>query len=78
MVQEQQIADEEARLDRERKALLNELRQRMAAETALALSEQEKRLGELIGRLQVRASSANVKSVYHPSLQTELVVNTLR
>ena len=47
------MAAEEARLDKERKALLNELRQRMAVETEMALQQQEKQMGELIGRLQV-------------------------
>ena len=53
LLQEAQVAAEEARLDKERKALLNELRQRMAVETEMALQQQEKQMGELIGRLQV-------------------------
>ncbi|XP_056006529.1 trichohyalin-like [Ostrea edulis] len=44
---------EEKRLEDERRAALAALRRRMAAETQEALKEQEKRLGLLIGRLEV-------------------------
>ncbi|XP_061192886.1 trichohyalin-like [Saccostrea echinata] len=47
---------EEKRLEEERKAALAALRRRMAAETQEALHEQEKRLGQLIGRLEVGAA----------------------
>ncbi|XP_062614600.1 trichohyalin-like [Saccostrea cucullata] len=47
---------EEKRLEEERKAALAALRRRMAAETQEALQEQERRLGQLIGRLEVGAA----------------------
>lgn len=45
--------EEEQRLEADRKHALNELCKSMAEETAASLSEQEKQLSVLIGRLQV-------------------------
>ena len=52
-LQEKQIAEEEDRIEDDRKKALAEASERMARETREALSDQEKQIGQLIARLQV-------------------------
>jgi ellis van creveld syndrome protein 1 len=52
-LQLKQIADEERRLEVQREQELQDLRDRLSAETTAALDEQERQLGLLIARLQV-------------------------
>lgn len=53
-LQEKQIKDEEKQLEDMKKKQVDELRRTLAQETADALSEQEKQLGLLIARLEVK------------------------
>lgn len=54
--QDAELQLEEKKLEEDRKKALEGLRRRMALETQEALKDQERRLGQLIGRLEVGAA----------------------
>lgn len=52
-MQQKQIAEEEKKLEEDKKKTMIEFREQLASQTADALKEQERQMGLIIARLQV-------------------------